>query len=113
MDYKIRGPYGRVWPLDHVLANVGDGWSKIVQRLIRDLFTLGWDGELHQIKEKFGSLRFYIGGGSNAIFDRINQAENESFKVCEACGEPGSLRGQGWLLTRCTPCWEEYARCLS
>jgi hypothetical protein len=84
------------------LSGVGPGWGKIVQRLIRDLFLLEWDGELHQIKEKFGGLRFYIGGGSDAIFNRIDQAEKESFKTCEVCGEPGKSTNDGWVRTLCT-----------
>jgi hypothetical protein len=103
---RIYDPYGRRWPLDWVLQGVGPGWSKIVQRLIRDLFLLGWDGNLHQIKEKFGGLRFYIGGGSDAIYRRIDQAEAESFKTCELCGEPGKLYADGWCISRCTTCWE-------
>ena len=99
---KIHDAFGRVWPLDYVLQNVGPGWGKIVQRLIRDLFILGWDGQLHQIKEKFGGLRFYIGGGSDEIFDRINAAEDESFKTCETCGEPGQPTTEhGWIRTVC------------
>jgi len=105
---RIYDPFGRVWPLDYVLQGVGPGWSKIVQRLIRDLFILGWDGQLHQIKEKFGGLRFYIGGGSDAIFERINKAENESFKVCESCGEPGKIWPEWyWMATHCEACNEK------
>ena len=102
---RIRDAFCRPYPLDHVLAGVGPGWSKIVQRLIRDLFILGWDGELHQIKEKFGGLRFYIGGGSDAIFRRIDAAEAESVRTCEACGEPGTTAGPGfWIRALCDSC---------
>lgn len=98
---RIRDAWGRLYPLDHVLAGVGRGWTKIVQRLIRDLFLLGWDGELHQIKEKFGGLRFYIGGGSDAIWKRIDDAEKESLRTCDVCGAPGEPGHRGWIVTRC------------
>jgi hypothetical protein len=87
------------------LANVQDqtesGWSDILKRLVDDLFWLGWDGRVLQVKEKFGGLRFYINTGSDAIHDRISQAENESYKTCEQCGKPGVPRGGGWIKTLC------------
>lgn len=58
--------------------------------------------EIMQIKEKFGGLRFYVMQGSDELFDAINAAEEESLKLCELCGEPGSLRKTGgWLRTLC------------
>jgi hypothetical protein len=105
----IHGPYGRPWPLDDVLACVGAGWRNIVLRLVRDLFLLGWDGELHQVKEKFGGLRFYIGGGSEAAFDRVFAAERESLRTCELCGEYGKPGDAGWIMTLCRRCREARA----
>ena len=77
------------------------GWHPLVKELIEELKTLGWDGHISQIKEKFGGLRFYIGSGNNAIFDAIDRAEHKSYHICEECGEPGDLRGGGWLKTLC------------
>ena len=103
--YKIYDAFGRVWPLDYVLQGVGPGWGQIVQRLIRDLFELGWDGELHQIKEKFGELRFYIGGASDEIFKRVDEASDESLRTCEGCGEPGTRSTDSyWITTECAEC---------
>lgn len=94
--------------VDDVLMHVGKGWHKLVEKLIEDLFELGWDGCLLQIKEKFGGLRFYIAEGSDAIFDRINEAEDESYQTCEVTGEPGELRSDlGWIKTLCE---EEYQK---
>ncbi len=87
--------------LADVQKMVGSGWSDLLRRLIEDLFELGWNGELLQVKEKFGGLRFYIGGGSDAIHNRIREAENESYRVCEECGAAGQLRRGGWLKTLC------------
>ena len=98
---KIIGPSGKEWPLEFVLAGVGEGWRVIVSLLIHDLFEMGWDGELHQIKEKFGGLRFYIGGGSDEIHKRIQEAESDSLKTCERCGRPGKQRNAGWIRTLC------------
>lgn len=84
-----------------VLNCVGSGWHAVVTKLIDDLFELGWDGQLAQIKEKFGGLRFYIEQGDEAVWTRIEQAEKECDKICDACGKPGKLTGAGWWAVRC------------
>ena len=80
---------------------VGPGWHDILSRLVNDLFELGWDGHVLQVKEKFGGLRFYVGGADEAIHDRIHLAEVASHETCEQCGAPGKLRNDGWLKTLC------------
>ena len=85
---------------------VDPGWSKLIEDLVNDLFNLGWNGEVLQVKEKFGGLRFYINTGSQEIFDRIYRAENDSFKICEYCGAPGFPRNTGWIKTLCDTCVE-------
>jgi hypothetical protein len=87
--------------VEDLLSCVGKGWSKILTSLIEDLFKLGWDGEVAQVKEKFGGLRFYIGAASQEVHDRIHEAENESYKTCEVCGAPGKLTNHGWIRTLC------------
>ena len=82
-------------------GHVGPGWHDILKRLINDLFELGWDGQVLQVKEKFGGLRFYVGGASHAIYKRIEAAYDEASKTCEKCGAPGMLREGGWLKTLC------------
>jgi hypothetical protein len=86
---------------EQVLSCVGKGWHKLVESLIDDLFERGWDGCLFQIKEKFGGLRFYIGKGSQSLYDRLYLAEQESVKTCEECGEPGKQYNDGWIRTLC------------
>jgi hypothetical protein len=54
-----------------------------------------------QVKEKFGTLRFYIDGGTKAHYNYIHFAENLSAVTCEECGKPGKIRGQGWYYTAC------------
>ena len=55
-----------------------------------------------QIKEKFGSLRFYTGGlikGGNEI---ISKYEYKSLETCEVCGDVGDLCIRGnWYRTLC------------
>jgi len=98
----IWGFSGKPASREHVLGCVSAGWHKLVNRLIDDLFSLGWDGQVYQVKEKFGGLRFYIGKGTDDIFKRIQLAEDESYKLCEVCGKPGEERNPfGWIKTLC------------
>lgn len=54
-----------------------------------------------QVKEKFGTLRFYYRGGNDAISSYVTFAENMSGRTCEVCGSVGSVRDGGWLRTLC------------
>lgn len=59
-----------------------------------------------QVKEKFGTLRFYYSGGDDAIDGMVRMAEAMSSVTCEECGNPGKSRSGGWIHTYCTPCEE-------
>lgn len=87
---------------------VGDGWVPILDQLLTDLTAAGWDGEIRQIKEKFGGLRFYASTNDPAHYDRIMAAELNSTKVCETCGQPGTVAGKPpagrWLKALCESC---------
>lgn len=54
---------------------LGRGWFPIVEELIGHLLLLGWDRDLRQVKEKFGSLRFYIGETTPEMRRRIEDAQ--------------------------------------
>jgi hypothetical protein len=56
---------------------------------------------LDQVKEKFGTLRFYYTGGDDEISGMVRMAESMSGVTCEECGNPGTTGGQGWLVTLC------------
>ena len=89
---------GKPATLKEVTEQVGAGWKRLVENLVSDLFDLGWDGRLYQIKEKLGGLRFYIGEGSDEIYETIRAAEDLSNHTCERSGEPGERRSLGgWL----------------
>lgn len=55
----------------------------------------------HQIKEKFGGLRFYYGGGDDTIDGMVRMAEEWADNSCEKCGCPGIKRSGGWIKTLC------------
>ena len=56
---------------------------------------------LDQIKEKFGTLRFYYTGGDDIIDGMVRMAESMSAVTCETCGNLGQQRGGGWIRTLC------------
>ena len=56
-----------------------------------------------QVKEKFGTLRFYC-SGTDAIYKYIQLAERLSSVTCEDCGKPGKANDSGWIRTQCDAC---------
>lgn len=61
-----------------------------------------------QVKEKFGSLRFYVSGGDDYTNGIIALAESLSSKICENCGNAAELRTSGWWVTQCETCHKKY-----
>jgi len=88
-------------------CNVRDGWLQLIHDCIAELLEANWNKHILQIKEKFGGLRFYIGSGSEEIFNIIIKYEELSWTTCEVCGEQGILRndcgwqGNKWYKTLC------------
>jgi hypothetical protein len=89
----------------------GDGWFQILNQLMGNIqHYIDWknkDGEvvpqvvLDQVKEKFGTLRFYYIGGDDYIRGLVAMAESMSGVTCEECGKPGISTGGGWIRTVC------------
>ena len=91
--------YGGSLNRETALSSVGKGWSKIINNL--------YDAKpkrtnVQQVKEKFGTLRFYVSYSPAWYDDLIQFYEYKSGKVCLKCGKEGSVRGDlGWMLTLC------------
>lgn len=60
-----------------------------------------------QVKEKYGTLRFYMTSSTKEMQTLITKAEHLSAETCEGCGGPGELTGTGWLTTLCAGCLKE------
>ena len=84
----------------------GPGWYPILARLEERLQQIDPDYRVHQIKEKFGTLRFYFSSSNwDACRAVLADAEAESERTCERCGNPGRLRKRnGWFRTVCDDC---------
>ena len=94
--------------------DIGPGWFSLIEELSTKLEPLiqeckDLDPEFYpkaaQVKEKFGGLRFYMTTETEEMSKLIRKAEAKSFKTCEECGEPGEVRGLGWVRTLCDMCY--------
>lgn len=56
---------------------------------------------IRQVKEKFGSLRFYADGLSDEHENYVRFAEAMSGRTCEECGDRGKSRNDGWIAVLC------------
>lgn len=113
---KTRGWYGCIAP---------DGWKTIVEETDAMLAYLDPEYEIQQIKEKYGTLRYYYEGGKTRLVQDImyavvRQAEYESASSCEGCGNSSSRSDSskgitydptavlkvrnGWYKTICDSC---------
>lgn len=106
---------------------IGKGWWHIIERLSANIDSrVRWKNEMakkfpekyeecppvtvHQIKEKFGGLRFYYEGGDDYVAGLVTMAESWAATTCETCGERGKFRSGGWMRTLCDVHEEERQR---
>ena len=91
--------------LKHRMFECGSGWNQLICNLIKDLIAIGWNKKIGQIKEKFGTLRFYPGGCTDEQWKLIQEAERKSSTICEYCGsKDAKLYTDGWHTTECKNC---------
>lgn len=106
----------------------GDGWFNLIYNLSsaieREALKLGveqkskkWPTAL-QVKEKFGTLRFYCAVGKRnsdgrgmlpSIYALIEDAGEKSAMVCQLCGRSAKWYQDGYLRTLCHSCEASYA----
>lgn len=58
-----------------------------------------------QIKEKFGTLRWYDEGAPKEVHDIIDKYENLSWNTCCCCGKPATKITSGWISPYCDDCF--------
>lgn len=96
----------RGYTLAQALASVGPGWAGLVQKL--------WaakpaDVTVTQVKEKYGTLRWYTGAAPEGYLDLVDVVEAESATICEECGAAGRVDWvRGWARTRCDRCLDKF-----
>lgn len=94
--------------------DVGDGWHKLIREAAEKLEPLiaAYYKEnpcevfprASQVKEKFGTLRFYMTAETDEMSEIIREVESKSAKTCMNCGKKGILRRGGWLVVLCSKC---------
>lgn len=111
------GPYGGF--------ACGKGWWPLLEKLCKTIQShIDWTNETRanllisnpynhdipdeveqvkvaQIKEKFGTLRFYYDGGDDYISGAVSLAEDLTGHLCEECGGFGTRRHGGWVRVLC------------
>ena len=90
---------GHTGTLDDLQQCVGPGWKDLIETCFNACFE--YNVRVSQVKEKYGGLRFYVGGAPREVHDIIDECERLSYTICEVCGKPGKLREGGWLRTLC------------
>lgn len=93
------------WGID-----TGDGWYSLLDNLCELLQGMTDNNPRSarfsqivaaQVKEKYGTLRFYVNGDSEWQSGAIALAEHLSGSICDVCGGPGKLNQEGWISCRC------------
>lgn len=107
-DEPIEYPYTYLDDMPH-------GWKRAfgIQMCeeIRKVLIKGnylYDYRVAQIKEKFGTLRWYDEGAPDSIYkeiqDIIYKYEEISAHTCITCGKPATKISTGWISPFCDKC---------
>jgi hypothetical protein len=102
IGYYTFGDTPTDYTFDHVEEDIEKAKFRDVPNLIAQV-------TLDQVKEKFGTLRFYYSGGDDYIRGLVSMAESMSGVTCESCGNLGERTGGGWMRTICESCEEKRA----
>lgn len=84
-----------------------EGWADLMEPIFAYLHEMNTKHpedliSISQIKEKFGTLRFYTSGSTEKLSALIDAAEQKSSITCEVCGKAGSLdNSRHWIQTLC------------
>lgn len=88
-----------------------DGWFNLIYETLKKIHDINKSVKIFRIKEKLGALRIYArtekdeNNNWEKIIDIIDLSEIKSKKICEICGQTGSLVNfHGWLKTICFKC---------
>lgn len=113
-DYKnLREKYRPFFDKMEFGVECGPGWYDIIDKLTKEvqdvIIRKGLeDFYVTQVKEKYGTLCFYLSYMTDEISEIIARAEEQSEKTCEVCGEEGKLiKHQGWYQVRCEKCLKQ------
>ena len=99
ISYRLENAKSR---LKYAMENPDARFVKPIAELEKDVANAMEElPEIAQVKEKFGTLRFYVHGGTEEMRHYIDFAEAMTSCVCEECGNPGKSRSGGWVKVLC------------
>lgn len=109
---KLVNDYPRIFP-EPFYFECEDGWFDLIFNLCSEidieckrlnLEANKWT-KATQIKQKYGTLRFYVNNYIDSVNQLIEKAEKQSSSICEICGLPGKTNDDyGWIRTCCKIC---------
>ena len=111
-DNLMQIPYliPRYTELDHM----PDGWRKafgiqMCDEIKAALLKAGGRKALRNyrimdIKEKYGTLRWYDNGAPEEVYKIIGKYEDLSYRTCIDCGQPAKYITRGWISPYCEEC---------
>jgi hypothetical protein len=97
-------------PFDVYGFECDDGWFLLINQLANYIQNYIDNNsylnvpqlKCRQVKEKYGTLRFYYEGGDSHLSSIIDAYENMSGYICEKCGETKEIGNtKGWIKTLC------------
>ena len=122
---ELKKPYAHLYGR-HIGDQVGPGWWEDILIAFEKISQVmakypDYQFSVSQIKEKFGTLRFYyvihkVGDDLNEwprpedgvrskislqVREIVSDLEYATSKKCEECGKPGEMRSNGWIKTLC------------
>ena len=98
--------------INHFYTECGRGWFKLLIPIFEYINKYNESRLINfekiqvlQIKEKFGTLRFYTSFITDELDSLIRIAMKKSKNTCEICGKRGKLvELNGWWSARCKGC---------
>ena len=90
--------------------NVGDGWYEILRSLLIKLRRLSSDVRIVNVEQEFGGLQVYTNPRNRSVDAIVEEAEHQSWKVCEYCGKKTGVSRRtihGRRVVLCTSCATE------
>jgi hypothetical protein len=93
MFHHVFDPFEKEERIQEMLTSELDPVKPLLQQVV-----------VRQVKEKFGTLRFYYSGGDDTIDGMVQMAESMSSVTCECCGNPGESAQNDWITTICKSC---------
>lgn len=92
-----------------------DGWYWLIDNLCNTIQNYkNFDSRRSQVvavqvKEKFGTLRFYVETSNEFVEGIIKFAEDLSGTICEMCGTTKKVgKTTGWIKTICDKCYRKH-----